>query len=83
MDGRGGGGRQRLRGALAAERRTGAGDGGGRHGRSTQDAHLAGVAGAPGRQVRATRPEEAALAPATPASLHPLVEYEATAGEGF
>jgi hypothetical protein len=53
----------------------------GRHGRSMQDAHLAGVAGADGRPVRAARPEDSGAA--APTLLRPLAEYEAVAGGGF
>ena len=55
----------------------------GRHGRSTQDVHLLGVAGSAGHPVRLTRPEEAAADVAMPALLRPLAEYEAVVGGGF
>ncbi|MBF5093664.1 hypothetical protein F1643_03250 [Azospirillum sp. INR13] len=52
----------------------------GRHGRSMQDVHLAGVAGADGRPVRVARPEDGGAAAAVPALLRPLAEYEAVVG---
>ena len=55
----------------------------GRHGRSMQDAHLAGVAGADGRPVRVVRPEDDGAVATVPALLRPLAEYEAVAGGGF
>jgi hypothetical protein len=55
----------------------------GRHGRSMQDAHLAGVAGADGHPVRAARPEDSCAVAPAPALLRPLAEYEAVAGGGF
>ncbi|GLR77722.1 hypothetical protein GCM10007856_03900 [Azospirillum oryzae] len=55
----------------------------GRHGRSMQDVHLAGVAGADGRPVRVARPEDGGAVAAVPALLRPLAEYEAVAGGGF
>ena len=57
----------------------------GRHGRSMQDVHLAGVAGADGRPVRVARPEDggAVAAVPAPALLRSLAEYEAVAGGGF
>lgn len=51
----------------------------GRRGRSIEPAHLAGVAGADGRPVRAA----VADANGPPALLRPLAEYEAAIGGGF
>jgi hypothetical protein len=55
----------------------------GRHGRSTDDQHLAGLAGTKDRPIRImTEPETAALQ-APSALLRPLAEYEAAIGGGF
>lgn len=55
----------------------------GRHGRVTDDAHLAGVAGTKTQPIR-IRAEPDAIASAAPSALlRPLAEYEAATGEGF
>ena len=54
----------------------------GRRERVVDDAHLKGVAGAPGCPVRLQRGDDAALEPA-PALLRPLAEYEAAIGGSF
>lgn len=54
-----------------------------RHGRSMQDVHLAGVAGAVGCPVRVDRPEDGGAVVAMPALLRPPAEYEAIVGGGF
>jgi transposase len=55
----------------------------GRHGRTTDDSHLAGIAGARGTPVRAIKSAEAGLPEAVPSLLRPLSEYEAAVGGGF
>ncbi len=55
----------------------------GRHGRVTDDAHLAGIAGTKTRPIRIMIEPET-LAPETPSALlRPLAEYEAAIGGGF
>jgi Mu transposase, C-terminal domain len=54
----------------------------GRHGRVTNDSHLAGIAGAQGRPVRIVTPSDVAMAQPPPL-LRPLAEYEAAVGGGF
>jgi transposase len=55
----------------------------GRHGRSTDDQHLTGIAGTPGRPIRLVNQVDT-LAPQAPSALlRPLAEYEAAIGGGF
>jgi transposase len=55
----------------------------GRHGRATDDAHLAGIAGTKTRPIRIMTEPQATAAEAAPALLRPLAEYEAAIGGGF
>jgi hypothetical protein len=55
----------------------------GRHGRVTNDSHLAGIAGSHGTAVRLTATSDGGLAPSSPTLLRPLAEYEAAIGGGF
>jgi Integrase core domain len=55
----------------------------GRHGRSTDDQHLVGIAGTPGRPIRLVSQGEAPAAEAPSALLRPLADYEAAIGGGF
>jgi hypothetical protein len=55
----------------------------GRHGRVTDDSHLAGIAGTKGRPVRIAAVTEVAAALTPPTLLRPLAEYEAAIGGGF
>jgi transposase len=55
----------------------------GRHGRSTDDQHLAGIAGTRGRPIRLMTEPDASAPEAPSALLRPLVEYEAAIGGGF
>ncbi len=54
----------------------------GRHGRVTNDRHLAGIAGALGRPVRIAA-SDAGTAQSSPQLLRPLADYEAAIGGGF
>jgi transposase len=55
----------------------------GRHGRVTNDSHLAGIAGAQGRPDRIATASDVGLAQSSPMLLRPLAEYEAAIGGGF
>jgi hypothetical protein len=55
----------------------------GRHGRSTDDQHLAGIAGTKGRPIRLMTESEATALQAPSALLRPLADYEAAIGGGF
>src|SRR3954454_9836133 len=55
----------------------------GRHGRVTDDSHLAGIAGTKGRPVRIAAVAEVAAAQTPTTLLRPLAEYEAAIGGGF
>lgn len=55
----------------------------GRHGRVTDDSHLAGIAGAQGRPVRVASGSGVSVEPSPPMLLRPLAEYEAAIGGGF
>ena len=55
----------------------------GRHGRVTERAHFAGVAGAEGAAVRRITVGASAAPVAVPALLRPLAEYEALVGGGW
>ncbi|MBV8413621.1 MAG: IS21 family transposase [Verrucomicrobia bacterium] len=55
----------------------------GRHGRVTNDSHLVGIAGTPGKPVRTATVSDIGIAQAPPALLRPLAEYEAAIGGGF
>jgi transposase len=55
----------------------------GRHGRVTDDSHLAGIAGAQGRPVRVVSASGVSGEPSPPMLLRPLAEYEAAIGGGF
>ena len=55
----------------------------GRHGRVTDDSHLAGIAGAQGRPVRIANSRDASMEQSPPILLRPLAEYEAAIGGGF
>jgi transposase len=55
----------------------------GRHGRVTDDSHLAGIAGAQGRPLRVASASGVSVAPSPPMLLRPLAEYEAAIGGGF
>jgi transposase len=55
----------------------------GRHGRVTDDSHLAGIAGAHGRPVRVISASGENVEPSPPLLLRPLAEYEAAIGGGF
>lgn len=55
----------------------------GRHGRVTDDSHLAGIAGAQGRPVRVASASGVSVEPSPPMLLRPLAEYEAAIGGGF
>ena len=55
----------------------------GRHGRVTDDAHLAGIAGTKTRPIRILAEPDAIAAETPSALLRPLAEYEAAIGGGF
>jgi transposase len=55
----------------------------GQHGRSTDDQHLAGIAGTKGRPIRLMTEPEASASEAPSALLRPLADYEAAIGGGF
>ena len=55
----------------------------GRHGRSTDDQHLAGIAGTKGRPIRLVSEVDTPAPQAPSALLRPLAEYEAAIGGGF
>jgi hypothetical protein len=55
----------------------------GRHGRVTNDSHLAGIAGTQGRPVRIAAVSDSGMEQALPVLLRPLAEYEAAIGGGF
>jgi hypothetical protein len=55
----------------------------GRHGRVTNDSHLAGIAGAQGRPDRIATASDVGMAQSSPMLLRPLAEYEAAIGGGF
>jgi len=55
----------------------------GRHGRSTNDQHLAGIAGTQGRPLRLVSQPDTPAPEAPSALLRPLAEYEAAIGGGF
>jgi hypothetical protein len=55
----------------------------GRHGRVTDDAHLAGIAGTKTRPIRILAEPDATAPEAVPDLLRPLAEYEAAIGGGF
>ena len=55
----------------------------GRHGRITNDSHLAGIAGGQGRSVRIAAVSDVGIAQSPPILLRPLAEYEAAIGGGF
>jgi len=55
----------------------------GRHGRVTDDSHLAGIAGTRGRPVCITGMSDVGLRHALPTLLRPLADYEAAIGGGF
>jgi hypothetical protein len=55
----------------------------GRHGRATNDSHLAGIAGAHGKPVRIGGPGDLGVEASPPILLRPLAEYEAAAGGSF
>ena len=55
----------------------------GRHGRSTDDQHLAGIAGTKGRPIRLVSEADTPAPQAPSALLRPLAEYEAAIGGGF
>ena len=55
----------------------------GRHGRSTDDRHLAGIVGTKTKPIHAIPGAEEVLAVAPPSLLRPLAEYEAAIGGGF
>jgi len=55
----------------------------GRHGRVTNDSHLAGIAGTRGRPVCITGMSDVGLRHALPTLLRPLADYEAAIGGGF
>ncbi len=55
----------------------------GRHGRVTDDAHLAGIAGTKTRPIRIMIEPETVAPEAPSALLRPLAEYEAAIGGGF
>lgn len=55
----------------------------GRHGRATNDSHLAGIAGSQGKPVRIATASDPGMAQTPPTLLRPLAEYEAAIGGGF
>jgi hypothetical protein len=55
----------------------------GRHGRVTDDAHLAGIAGTKTRPIRILAEPDATAPEALSDLLRPLAEYEAAIGGGF
>jgi transposase len=55
----------------------------GRHGRVTNDSHLAGIAGARGRPVCITEMSDVGPGHVVPTLLRPLADYEAAIGGGF
>lgn len=55
----------------------------GRHGRVTNDSHLAGIAGTQNRAVRVATVNDAGLVQSPPMLLRPLAEYEAAVGGDF
>ena len=55
----------------------------GRHGRSTDDQHLAGIAGTQGQPIRIMTEPETTAPQAPSALLRPLADYEAAIGGGF
>ena len=55
----------------------------GRHGRVTNDSHLAGIAGTRGRPVCVAGMSDVGLGQAPPTLLRRLAEYEAAIGGGF
>jgi hypothetical protein len=55
----------------------------GRHGRATNDSHLAGITGVHGKPVRIADPGDLSVAASAPILLRPLAEYEAAIGGGF
>lgn len=55
----------------------------GRHGRSTDDQHLAGIAGTKGRPIRLVSEVDTPAPQSPSALLRPLAEHEAAIGGGF
>jgi hypothetical protein len=55
----------------------------GRHGRVTDDSHLAGIAGTKGRPVRIATVSDVGVPQSPPMLLRPLAEYEAAIGGDF
>ena len=55
----------------------------GRHGRSTDDQHLTGIAGTQARPIRLVNQVDPPTAQASSALLRPLADYEAAIGGGF
>ena len=55
----------------------------GRHGRSTDNQHLAGIAGTQGRPIRLVNQGDPPAPQAPSTLLRPLAEYEAAIGGGF